>query len=252
MKSCDITRDLLPLYMDSSCSEDSREFVDQHLAECEACRAVHAAASKTVQAVITSQKAKTSFHQFRRKTKMKKTLLILLCVLAVLLPLGFFAYQKIETYLYMGIPARIEPMVCTVSQLSDGSVYVTVQYTDHDVYVNGTFYRIQRARENPDTYFIELGYSRINNLDERKLQGGSPSHTFLIATSESYPKYEQPKGKIGGFSNPYKRIVLVGPDGERVLWEEGDELPAAGIQGEYELQCKTNSGWLVPTDSQAD
>ena len=35
--SCDIIRDLLPLYADDACSEDSRRMVDEHLAECPAC-----------------------------------------------------------------------------------------------------------------------------------------------------------------------------------------------------------------------
>ena len=249
MKECDVTRDLLPLYIDKSCSEDSREYVDAHIAGCESCRAVRDAASKTVQTVLTGKKVKKSFHQFRRKTNMKKTLIILLCVLAVLIPLGFIAYDRIGLYLYMGIPARIEPTVCTVSQLSDGSIYVTAQYTDHDVWVNGTFSRYQRDKDNPGTYYIELSHIRKYDFDERRLEGGSPSHTFIITTAESYPKYDQPYGAHDGFGQPYTRIVLVGPDGERVLWEEGDELPAADIQAEAELASRIDGKWIVSVDS---
>lgn len=35
---CNIITDLLPLYHDGVCSEDSREFVAEHLSQCEACR----------------------------------------------------------------------------------------------------------------------------------------------------------------------------------------------------------------------
>ena len=35
--SCDVIRDLLPLYADDACSEDSRRLVDEHLAECPDC-----------------------------------------------------------------------------------------------------------------------------------------------------------------------------------------------------------------------
>ena len=35
--SCDVIRDLLPLYADDACSQDSRRMVDEHLAECPAC-----------------------------------------------------------------------------------------------------------------------------------------------------------------------------------------------------------------------
>ena len=35
--SCDVIRDLLPLYADDACSEESRRLVDEHLAECPDC-----------------------------------------------------------------------------------------------------------------------------------------------------------------------------------------------------------------------
>ena len=35
--SCDVIRDLLPLYADDACSQDSRRMVDEHLAECPEC-----------------------------------------------------------------------------------------------------------------------------------------------------------------------------------------------------------------------
>ena len=35
--SCDVIRDLLPLYADDACSTDSRRLVDEHLAECPDC-----------------------------------------------------------------------------------------------------------------------------------------------------------------------------------------------------------------------
>ncbi len=37
-KQCKIIEDLLPLYHDGVCSEESRELVDEHLAQCEDCR----------------------------------------------------------------------------------------------------------------------------------------------------------------------------------------------------------------------
>lgn len=37
--SCEVIRDLLPLYHDQVCTQASRELVEEHLDECEACRA---------------------------------------------------------------------------------------------------------------------------------------------------------------------------------------------------------------------
>ena len=38
MTSCNIIQDLLPLYLDNACSEESRELVEEHLTHCAACR----------------------------------------------------------------------------------------------------------------------------------------------------------------------------------------------------------------------
>lgn len=36
--TCDVIKDLLPLYQDDVCSEDSRELIDEHIIMCEDCR----------------------------------------------------------------------------------------------------------------------------------------------------------------------------------------------------------------------
>ena len=38
-KSCELIKDLLPLYVDDVCSEESRKMVTEHLASCGNCRA---------------------------------------------------------------------------------------------------------------------------------------------------------------------------------------------------------------------
>ena len=36
--NCEVVRDLLPLYHDGVCSQESRMMVEEHLKECEACK----------------------------------------------------------------------------------------------------------------------------------------------------------------------------------------------------------------------
>lgn len=44
---CGIIKDLLPLYIDEVCNEESRQAVESHLTECEACRKYHEAMKVT-------------------------------------------------------------------------------------------------------------------------------------------------------------------------------------------------------------
>ena len=39
-RECDIIKDLLPSYVDEICSEASKEWIEEHLKECEGCRAL--------------------------------------------------------------------------------------------------------------------------------------------------------------------------------------------------------------------
>ena len=39
--NCNVIRDLIPLYIDDCCSEDTAKLVDKHLKECEGCLRVY-------------------------------------------------------------------------------------------------------------------------------------------------------------------------------------------------------------------
>lgn len=41
--SCEVIQDLLPLYVDNACSEDSEKLVEDHMAECETCKQAYEA-----------------------------------------------------------------------------------------------------------------------------------------------------------------------------------------------------------------
>lgn len=261
MKDCNIVRDLLPLYADNSCSEDGREFVEKHLSECEACRMLHESTQKTVQTILSHRNAKKSFGAFRRRILTKRVLLIALCVLLALIPLGIWAYDAYSSYQfsqYWPRPARVEPIAVILGELSDGSIYLHLQYTDSDVYVN-SFSTSRSHLNNPftedeiwfeddGTFYIQPGYSPIEQKDPRDLSNNSLGKDYILATEESYGKYEQPRGEHEGFNRAYTRIVLIGSDGERVIWQAGDELPPAPIKGEAMLEDMIDGVWFVPVN----
>lgn len=250
MKNCDVTRDLLPLYMDASCSEDSREFVDTHMAECPACRSVHDAASKTVETMLTGKKVRKSFGQFRRKTRLKKTLLILLCIAVSLTALGFALYPTVWDYLTESLPVRIGPVESAVSRLSDGSIYLSIHYSEEDVYVDSIMPGYLPGEDN--TLVVELRHSRISDMDWN-LNNAGRYRPFIIPTKESFGLYNPESRAFWSTSHPYteppySKIVLSGPDGERVIWEEGDDIPAADDYAERYLRQLIYDGKLISKD----
>lgn len=63
--SCDVTRDLLTVYLDDVCSEESRELVDEHLQECEDCRNF----LEAMKEADTKENCKNTQFQFFKKAK---------------------------------------------------------------------------------------------------------------------------------------------------------------------------------------
>jgi predicted anti-sigma-YlaC factor YlaD len=58
--SCEIIRDLLPLYLDGVCSEGSRAAVEEHIAECGRCKAELQAMRTTLPVNHTAQNLKAA------------------------------------------------------------------------------------------------------------------------------------------------------------------------------------------------
>ena len=97
-KDCSIVQDLLPLYAEDMLREETKEFVDGHLAQCEACRA-ELTALKTedvTPASVSAQPLRDLKRQLRRK---KLTAVLLAVALALTLATAGFAYLTAPQYL---------------------------------------------------------------------------------------------------------------------------------------------------------
>lgn len=147
--SCEIIKDLLPLYHDDVCSKESRNLVEEHLSECAICQ----------EELIKINKEYTSTHTYTDETKLiqrianvwKKdkmrafikgvVMMFLICALLVGVFAGLTQWKV--------IPVPLEQLeVSNVCQLADGRIayhlYVTddrdlhfIKYTTND---DGTYY----------------------------------------------------------------------------------------------------------------
>ena len=96
-KTCSIVQDLLPLYAEDMLREETKKFVDGHLAQCEACRAELAALKADVKpAPVNAQPLRSLKKQLRRK---KFTAVLLAVTLALTLAAAGFAYLTAPQYL---------------------------------------------------------------------------------------------------------------------------------------------------------
>lgn len=97
-KTCSIVQDLLPLYAEDMLREETKEFVEGHLAQCEACR-TELTALKTedvTPASVSAQPLRDLKKQLQRK---KLTAVLLAVALALTLAAAGFAYLTAPQYL---------------------------------------------------------------------------------------------------------------------------------------------------------
>lgn len=86
---CNLVKDLLPLYHDGVCSEESTEVVEQHLAECKECEQYYSSLCRSDDMVVIPddpewEKKKASSYQRIRKKLLKKQIGIICIVIVVL------------------------------------------------------------------------------------------------------------------------------------------------------------------------
>lgn len=87
--SCDIIQDLLALYHDEVCSEESRRVVEEHLAECESCSTVAKLLDNTELEDSISEQAQDVLKSHKRKQR-RKIITVIVGALVILLAVVFF------------------------------------------------------------------------------------------------------------------------------------------------------------------
>lgn len=121
---CDVIKDLLPLYVDHICSEESRALIDEHLQSCTDCREELLRFSSHQVESQLQEDAGQELKQFstsfkKRKKKVKIALIALSCVAALSLVLFGGLYWN---HLRMAEENRI------VDFMTEGSITVNKSY----------------------------------------------------------------------------------------------------------------------------
>ncbi|MDI7744130.1 zf-HC2 domain-containing protein [Lysinibacillus fusiformis] len=93
---CTIIQDILPLYADDVVSGDTKELVQQHLKQCEKCRAEFDSMTKAI--YLPKETSKTMFKGLQKKWRKKKLIISLLSIFGAFIILsglfyGLFIHQ---------------------------------------------------------------------------------------------------------------------------------------------------------------
>lgn len=88
---CDVVRDLLPIYVDDVCSDESRRIVSEHLESCAECRQFYENMSKHIESEVsdTELDSKQAFRAIKKKWYLKAGI-IALYFLPVIISIVFY------------------------------------------------------------------------------------------------------------------------------------------------------------------
>lgn len=254
--SCKVIEDILPLYHDGVCSDESRELVEKHLCECENCRIfLQKLDDKLTLPKEQSddlkplQSIRSEWIRIRKRSLLKG---FLCAVAAVTLILG--GWWCLTQWKCMPVSTeKIE--ISEMSVLRDGEIAFRLLIDDGRELMEvrtvsddeaGVLYLTPKRSVIESKCFTDAGGERIY----RSLNG---DYFFMEAdpyTKEQYadPAYED---EIAAYheENPFSADISIYGEIDKVcvgtrrdhivIWERGDELP----QASEELQRRFDNGW---------
>ena len=201
--------------------------------------------TKTVHIMMNNAGSKKSFRSFRRRLFWKRFPTILLCSVATLIILISIFGTPISNFLNEDRTAPMAPVQAELSVLSDGSIYMTLLY-DPSLMIHT--YRHYIDPYEPDVLYVTPKYTLMwqietfwhNIIALGSVKNWNSPHPAVFTTTESVDLYlvepeegvrlyvDENTSKYG----PFTKVILRGSDGERILWQVGDELPAADARSE--------------------
>ena len=183
---CPIVRDLLPLYAEDMVGEETRAFVDEHLANCEACRA----ALEEIKSAPEPVPAVTAVPMRAIARKISRArVLAALCAAFIVAAVAFAVYIAAAQPHYFPYAEGIFTMV----EHPDGSV--TLTFGPDVTYASATHCFISDGAEGSlIVYEVQAGYTLLDRLRP----GGFGESTMRLAPHEDAPMviyYTQNNGR---------------------------------------------------------
>lgn len=126
---CNVVRDLLPLYIEGMLSAETVEFVEEHVAECESCRAVLEelrSPAPEVDASVETVESADGLRSLKRKLTVRKVVVGVVSALSVM-ALAFAGYML----LFFGVRSESENVRLTAEFQYDESSYLNQQFVLH-------------------------------------------------------------------------------------------------------------------------
>lgn len=217
--NCDVIRDLLPLYHDGICSEESQTLVEEHLAECAACKNVlHTLQEEIVLSEeLNAAKPLEAIRDMWKKSKWKAwtkgfAVAMLICIV---LAGGFFGLTQ-----WYCVPMGSEDLeVVEVCQLDNGRIFCHLGVRDQEGF----------------------GWFEYTLTEDGILYLTLMRPIVVLNQNWSYARIQFDPDNITGYRGIENGTEIIAfyfgtPEDHLIIWEEGMELPVASELEAYGVE----------------
>lgn len=221
--SCEIIKDLLPLYYDDVCSFESTRLVEEHLAECQSCRLeldkIKAAISLPQEVVAKNVSEGDTIKGIAALWKRSKAKAFVIGLLGAALLVGSFV--GLFQWEIMKVSAdAIE--ISEVSKLSDGRIVYHAKLTD-----GYSLNRIKYDMDEDGNFYL----TPLRSIIKTKAQSDRFQNMYETIVHERLV-YKEKYGEDAEIEALYIRTS----EEDILIWKKGMDLPAASDEVEAEFR----------------
>lgn len=142
--SCTIADDLLPLYLDDSCSADSRAALEEHLKECPSCRAKFDRMRSGITDDIQTEKSAPNLASYAKKVRNHRIRITILVILVTVIASAVLAlgYLTIRDMRHRADPTLMEVEAGTYDLTANDLETTAEEIEQYVFYTNYTQIRV--------------------------------------------------------------------------------------------------------------
>lgn len=217
--TCNMCQDLLTLYVDDLCSEDSQKAVEEHLNDCQNCKEAYLAMKQNYEIKSLDETDKLQSDKFKGNLEStwenfkKKSFIKIVSICLIIIALISIGAHMLFFKQYIVDSKDLE--IRNVCQLSDGRIAYQLVSKD------GSGWNICRTEP--------IG-NEIYTIAKSTLLDRSDMPYWYYAIDINY--YEE------DYKVDFKAIYYGTPDDRVLIWEEGMDLPKATeeIEAKYKIE----------------
>lgn len=238
---CNVARDLMPLVIDGVASEESQQYVDEHIAECTECALTYGAMRVELPRA-NQEKERAEMEKAAKKLRRKRILRgAIAAVVAISIFIGgAFAWREIQYRLtqYYSQTMALDEYSARIVQNQAGNVIVCINLTDSDYLSSWMTRHMQWAGINGNTKNV-LEIEMLKTIIPQYSDGDDANIQKMLRTVFMGTVINGEWSNKQPWQDPYREdscpedqnyrlwdeVALISGDERKVIYTKGDIIP---------------------------